>query len=162
LNALKQEYGISGGTSAPTLSTRTFSPSKGSGCPMLDGIEAARILDVAIDRAEINANGPDDSEQCQYWVTAAERQRLAKAQIDSGLGSILKGDGKNIEKMGGGMLGAAIEASGDNKEGDPAFTLQVWRRNGREMWDKLESAKSEAKNVVGGDLVGMATEQVSG
>jgi hypothetical protein len=51
---LKKDYGVDGEASSRTSSvgTRTFPPSKGSSCSLLEGQEAAKILGVAVERAE--------------------------------------------------------------------------------------------------------------
>jgi hypothetical protein len=143
-----------------------FPPSKGSGCRMLEGQEAAGILGVAVDRVESSADGSDGSESCRYWISAAERKRLEAAEIIAGINAAGKADGKNAaagaEKLIGGVLGAAIEAAGDNNNSDYAFSIQLWRSGGRSMWDKMESAKSEAKGVTGVDFAGLTTQAVEG
>jgi len=169
---LKQEYGVTGETagsssSSSTASARVFGPSKGSGCQTLEGQEAAGILGVAVERVEFTPNGPDGSEMCRYWVSAEERKRLARAEIVSGINAVGKTDEKSapagVENLIGGVLGAAIEASGDNNNGDFAFSIQLWRSGGRSQWEKIESAKSDVKGITGvdfGDLTG--TQQVEG
>lgn len=164
---LKQEYGISSETAPSSRSNaRNFPPAKGSGCRMLQGQEAAGILGAAVDRVDFTANGPDGSEWCRYWITAAERQRLMRAEIASGIGAVGKGDSKadteGFEKVIGGFLGAVIESNGDNKNEDFAFSLQVWRKGGQAMWDKMESAKAQVKGVTGVDFAALATQQVQG
>ena len=165
---LKRDYGVTGDTADSSSSTpRVFAPSTGSGCPMLEGKEAAGILGVAVDRVESAPDGPDGSEVCRYWVSADERKRLAREEIVAGINAVGKGDDKNakagIEKLIGGALGAAIDASGDNNNGDFAFSVEVWRKDGKSQWEKLETARSQVKsatNIDFGDLTG--TEQVQG
>lgn len=168
---LKQEYGVtsetaSSSSSSSTASARVFPPSKGSGCPMLDGQAAAGILGVGVDRVEFTKDGPDGSEWCRYWVGLAERQRLERAEIVSGINAVGKADEKNaaagVEKLIGGVLGAAIDAQGDNNNDDFAFSLQLWRNGGRSMWDKMDSAKSDAKALTGVDVAALTTQQLEG
>jgi hypothetical protein len=164
---LQQEYGVMAETaSSSTPGAESFPPSKGSGCPMLEGQEAAGILGVAVERVEFAANGPDDSEWCRYWVNQAERQRLEKAEIASGINAVGNADTKSgmegAEKVIGGVLSAVIEAAGDNKNEDFAFSLQVWRSGGQAMWAKMESAKADVKNATGVDFAGLAAQQVEG
>jgi hypothetical protein len=163
---LSQEYGVTAETASSSTNAESFPPSTGSGCPMLEGQEAAAILGAAVERVEFTASGPDDSEWCRYWVTQAERQRLERAAIASGINGVGNADTKSgtegIEKLIGGMLGAAIEAAGDNKNEDFAFSLQVWRSGGQAMWDKMESAKADVKSTTGVDFAGLATQQVEG
>lgn len=157
---LKQDYGVTEQAAA------SFPPAKGSGCPMLEGRQAAGILGIAVERVEFDGAGPDGSEWCRYWVNAAERKRLMRAAIASGIHGAGKADPKSgsedVEKLVGGMLGAAIEAAGDNKAGDFAFSLQVWRTGGRVMWDKMELSKADVKNATGVDFAGMTMQQVQG
>lgn len=157
---LKQDYGVT------ETATRSYPPAKGSGCPMLEGQQAAGILGVAVERVEFEAAGPDGSEWCRYFVSASERKRLMKATIAAGVRGAGKADAKSgaddVEKLVGGMLGAAIEAAGDNKAGEFAFSLQVWRTGGRAMWDKMEVSKADVKNATGVDFAGMATQQIDG
>ncbi len=164
---LKQEYGVTGESEGgSTGSAKVFPPSKGNGCRMLEGQEAAGILGVAVERVESDANGPDGSELCRYWVGPAERKRLAGAEILSGISAVDKSDEKNAvaaaEKVIGGIMSAAADASGDIKNEDFAFEIQLWRSGGRPMWDKMESAKAVAKDTTGVDLAGMTTQQVEG
>lgn len=169
---LKQEYGVTGeapasSSSSSTASARVFPPSTGSGCQLLEGQEAAGILGVAVDRVEFTPKGADGSEMCRYWVSAGERKRLSGAEIAAGFNAVGKGDEKTtaaaVEKLIGGALGAAIEASGDNKNDDFAFSIELWRSGGKAQWEKIESAKSDVKGITGvdfGDLTG--TQQVEG
>ena len=120
-----------------------------------------------MDRVEFAEDGPDGSEWCRYWISAEERKRLERAEIVSGLNAVGKGDDKNAtagaEKLIGGALGALIDANGDNKDADFAFSIQLWRNSGKSQWEKLESAKSNVKGITGvdfGDLTG--TQQVEG
>ena len=156
-----------GSSSSSSASARVFPPSTGSGCQLLEGQEAAGILGVAVDRVEFMPNGPDGADWCRYWVSAGERKRLEGAEIASGFNAVGKGDDKaaaaGVEKLIGGVLGAAIEASGDNKNDDFAFSIQLWRSGGKSQWEKIESAKSDVKGITGvdfGDLTG--TQQVEG
>jgi hypothetical protein len=167
ITELKREYGVSPETTRSAAErARSFAPSKGSGCRMLEGQEAAGILGAAVDRVESTTDRSDASEWCRYWITAAERKRLVRAEIASGIDAVGKSDKDSTagaEKLIGGALASVIEASGDNKNEDCAFQVQVWRSNGRAMWDKMESAKASAKSMAGGvDLVGMATSPVDG
>lgn len=165
---LKQEYAVTDGASGSSSSgSRVFSPSKGTGCQLLEGQEAAGILGVAVERVEFTPNGPDGSEWCRYWVSADERKRLARAEIASGISAVSNANDKTstaaVEKLIGGALGAAIEASGDNHNDDFAFSIQLWRSGGKSQWEKIESAKSGVKDFTGvdfGDLTG--TQQIEG
>ncbi len=151
LTELKKNYGVDGDTSSRTssMSMRTFAPSKGSGCSLLEGQEAARILGVAVERAdsEASANGT----LCKYWVTAPERRRLMSEEIASGLSRMDKPDTQSgeqdLEKLIGGAAGVLNEADGDNKNGDYAFSLQVWRQDGKEQWEKIETVQTRAKDI---------------
>jgi len=142
---------VDGDTSsrASSSSMRTFGPSKGSGCSLLEGQEAARILGVAVDRAdsEASANGT----LCKYWVTAAERRRLMSEELASGLTRMGKPDTpsgeQDLEKIIGGAAGVLNEADGDNKNSDYAFSLQVWRQGGKEQWEKIETVQTRAKEI---------------
>jgi len=165
---LKNEYGESSSSSS---TPRVFPPSTGSGCPMLEGQEASGILNVAVNRVESTTDGPDGSEMCRYWISADERKRLEREEIVAGINAIGKagdkGDDKDAkagaEKLIGGALGALIDAHGDNNDADFAFSVQVWRNDGKAQWDKLETAKAQVKsatNVDFGDLTG--TQQVQG
>ena len=163
---LQQEYEAAvEAANDSAVATESFPASQGSGCPLLEGDEAAVILAAAVDRVELNPNGPDGSEECQYWVSQAERQRLQRETIASGFAGLKDVDptsGAEVEKLLGGILGAAIEAAGDNSNADFAFSLQLWRSGGQAMWDKMEANKTEVKNVTGIDFAGMATEPVEG
>lgn len=165
---LKQEYGVTPETSSSgsTTSARVFSASSGNGCRMLEGKEAAGILGVAVDRVEYAEDGPDGSEWCRYWINASERKRLATAEILSGINAAGKGNDKDAaagaEKLIGGALGALVDANGDNKDADFAFSIQVWHSGGQAKWNEIESAKSEVKGITGVDLAALTTQQVSG
>ena len=151
LAELKKDYGVDGDTSsrASSASTRTFAPSKGSGCSLLEGQEAAKILGVAVDRADSEASA--SGTLCKYWVTAAERRRLMSEEVASGLAGVGNADTKSgeqdLEKLIGGAAGVMIEANGDNKNGDYAFSLQVWRQDGKEQWEKIETVQTRAKDI---------------
>jgi len=168
ITELKKEYGVESQSAAASSESiaRTFPPSQGSGCSLLQGQEAAQILGVAVDRAELVPNGPDDTQVCRYWVSAAERQRIIRQEIASGIANIGKSDTKagaaDIERLIGGAAGALSEADGDNKNSDYAFSLQVWRKDGKAQWDKMETAQARAKGAVGVDVAGIAMQPVAG
>jgi hypothetical protein len=166
LAEIKHEYGIEDGPAALKAPSINFPPPQGSGCPILDGQEASRILRVAIARVEHVPNGQDNSEECQYWISAAERKRLINSEIASGIGAVSSksGDGSltGAENVISGALGAVIEAHGDNKDTDPALLLQVWHSNGRAMWDKLKSANDSAKAATGLDIGFLGVTAVPG
>jgi hypothetical protein len=151
ITELKKDYGVDGDRSsrASSSSMRTFPPSKGSGCSLLEGQEAARILGVAVDRADSEANA--SGTLCKYWVTAAERRRLESEEIASGLTKMSKPDTKSgeqdLEKIIGGAAGILNEADGDNKNSDYAFSLQVWRQGGKEQWEKIETVQTRTKDI---------------
>jgi hypothetical protein len=172
---LKQQYSVTGetassssssSTSSSTANARVFQPSKGSGCRLLEGQEAAGILEVAVERVEFTASGPDGSESCQYWINAAERQRLERAQIAAGISAVGKSDEKNAvvgaEKAIGGLLSAVIDAAGENRNEDAAFTIQLWRSGGKAAWDKMESSQSQVKGATGVDFGALGTLRVEG
>lgn len=163
---LKKDYGIESTASTAGASERIFPPSKGSGCKMLEGQEAAKILGVAVDRAESEPNSSDGSQLCRYWVSAAERQRLIGQEVASGLTNIgdpnTKSGQTDIETLIGGAAGALNEANGYNKNDDFAFTLQVWQTNGKQQWAKIEAAQAQAKNAVGTDAAAVAMQSVEG
>jgi hypothetical protein len=164
LAEIKQEYGIASSGSSSSLPPVNFPAPKGSGCPILDGQEASRILRVAIDRVEHVPDGRDNSEECRYWITAAERKRLIQSEIASGIAAGTKEGGDQqagFENLISGALGAVIEAHGDNKNEDPALLLQLYHSNGRAMWDKLETAKHSAKGV-GIDIGSLGVTAVPG
>lgn len=155
ITELKQEYGIeSTGTSGRNASTLGFPPSQGSGCKMLEGQEAAQVLGVAVARAEFDPNGSDGSSVCKFWVNAAERQRLERKELASSMAQMGKADSKdnqpNIENMLGGAAGMLNEVSSANKDSDYAFSLQVWPKNGKEQWQKMEQAQQRTNNLTGG------------
>ena len=157
----------SGGSSsdASADSTRTFPPSKGSGCRLLEGQEAARILGVAVERAETETSD-SEGDLCEYWVSAAERRRLISGEMASSVAGIGKTDTQDeVEKLLGGGAGALIEATGENKDSDYAFSLQVWRKNGKEQWAKMEKAQTktrDAAGVAGADAADVAMRPVEG
>jgi hypothetical protein len=164
---LKKDYGVGGDASSRTSSvgTRTFPPSKGSGCSLLEGQEAARILGVAVERAESEASASEGT-LCKYWVSAPERQQLIREEIASGMAGMGKADTKSgeqdLEKLIGGAAGALIEANGDNKNSDYAFSLQVWRKNGKEQWEKMDSLQARTKDAAGADFASVAMQPVQG
>jgi hypothetical protein len=157
---LKKDYGVDGTSS---ISMRTFPPSKGSGCSLLEGREAAGILGVAVERVESEASASKGA-LCKYWVSEPERQRLNREEIAQGLAGMGKADTKSgqqdLEKLIGGAAGALIETNGDNKNTDYAFSLQVWRQNGKEQWDKMESLQARTKDAAGADFAGVAMQPV--
>lgn len=164
---LKTEYGVESQTAGTAGSSeRIFPPSKGSGCKMLEGQEAAKVLGVTVDRAETEPNPPDGTVLCRYWVTAAERQRLEMQELASGLTNLgdpnTKSGQSDIETVIGGAAGALNEANGDNKNGDYAFSLQVWQKNGTQQWAKMEAAQAQAKNALGPGAAGVAMQSVEG
>jgi hypothetical protein len=164
---LKKDYGLDGDTSsrASSISMQTFPPSKGSGCNLLEGQEAATILGVAVERAE-SETAADEGALCKYWVSATERRRLIREQIASSVAGMGKADTKtgqqDVEKLIGGAAGALIEANGDNKDSDFAFSLQVWRKNGKEQWEKTESLQARTKDAAGADFANVAMQPVEG
>ncbi len=164
---LKKEYDQDAGSSSRTssVSAQTFPPTKGSGCSLLEGQEAARILGVAVDRVETEADTSEGA-LCKYWVSASERQRLIREEIASGVAGMGRDDAKSqqqdFEKLIGGAAGALIETSGDNKDSDYAFSLQVWRKNGKEQWDKIETVQTRAKDTAGADFASVAMQPVQG
>jgi hypothetical protein len=164
---LKKEYGVeSGGASGAASSTRVFPPSQGSGCKLLEGQEAAGILGVAVERVESAPDGPNGDLSCRYWVSVAERRRLMKEEIASGLAGMGKSDTKDgqldVEKLIGGAAGALAEANGDVKNSDYAFSLQVWQKNGKDQWEKMELAQTKAKDAMGADMAAVAMQSVEG
>lgn len=164
---MKKDYGLDGDTSSRTSSagTRTFPPSKGSGCSLLEGQEAAAILGAAVERAESETN-TDEGALCKYWMSATERRRLIGEEISSSVSGMGKGDTKSaqqdVEKLIGGAAGALIEANGDNKDSDFAFSLEVWRKGGKEQWEKTESLQTRTKDAAGADFAGVALQPVEG
>jgi hypothetical protein len=163
---IKADYGIAGdsaGKSTSGAAAVTFPPPKGDSCPTLPGEDASRILGVAIERVEFTPNGANGSEECRYWVSAAERRRLVGSEIASGVGAVGQAnDTEAFEKTVAGALGAVIEAAGDNKDQDFALTLQVYRSRGQAMWDKLETAKNSVKEATGVDFAGLTVQPVEG
>lgn len=168
ITELKKDYGIESGGSASSSrsdpfssgssvasSTRTFPRSQGNGCKMLEGQEAAKILGVAVDRAESGTDA-DGNLFCRYWVTASERRRLMSQEIASGLTEIGKTDAKSgqadLEKLIGGAAGVLNEANGDNKNSDYAFSLQVWAKGGKAHWDNVETVQARTNAVAGTDV----------
>ena len=151
------------GTSSASM--RTFPASKGSGCRLLEGQEAAKILGVAVERAETETSDSED-DLCKYWVSAPERRRLISEEMASSVTGMAKTDTKSeVEKLLGGGAGALIEASGENKDGDYAFSLQVWRKNGKEQWAKMETVQTKtraAAGVAGADAADVAMQPVEG
>lgn len=156
----KKDYGVNRDASA-----RTFPPSKGSGCSLLQGQEAAGILGVAVERAESEPTAGEDT-LCRYWVSAPERQRLIREQIALSVSGMGKADTKSgqqdMENLIGGAAGALIEANGENKNSDYAFSLQVWRKNGKEQWEKIETVQTRTKDAAGADVAGVAMQPVEG
>jgi len=164
ITELKQEYGIeNSGTTGASSRARAFPPSQGSGCKMLEGQEAAQILGVAVARAEFDPNGPNGSSLCKYWVNASERQRLLREEMASSLMGMDNADTKNgeanVETLIGGAAGVLNEVNSANKDSDFAFSLQLWQKNGKEQWQKVELAQTRVNNVVGGN---MAMQPVDG
>jgi hypothetical protein len=163
---IKADYGIAGdsaGKSTSGAAAVTFPPPKGDSCPTLPGEDASRILGVAIERVEFTPNGANGSEECRYWVSAAERRRLVGSEIASGVGAVGQAnDTEAFEKTVAGALGAVIEAAGDNKDQDFALILQVYRSRGQAMWDKLETAKNSVKEATGVDFAGLTVQPVEG
>jgi hypothetical protein len=155
----------SSSSATSSASMRTFPPSKGSGCRLLEGQEAARILGVAVERAETETSD-SEGDLCKYWVSAAERRRLIGEEMASSVTGMGKTDTQDeVEKLLGGGAGALIEASGENKDGDYAFSLQVWRKNGKEQWAKMETVQTktrDAAGVVGADAADVAMQPVEG
>ena|SRR5579872_338487 len=167
ITELKKDYGLDGNNSGSTSSVkvRAFPPSKGSGCSLLEGQEAAAILGVAVERAESEIS-TGEGDVCKYWVIATERRRLIGEEMASGVGGMGKADSKSgqqeIEKLIGGAAGALVEANGENKDSDFAFSLQLWRQNGKEQWDKMESLHTRTKDAAGADFAGVAMQPVEG
>ena len=171
-NGASSNGASSSGTSfsdTSAASMRTFPPSKGSGCRLLEGQEAAKILGVAVERAETETSD-SEGDLCKYWVSAAERRRLIGEEMASSIAGLGKADTKSgqqdeVEKLLGGGAGALIEASGENKDGDYAFSLQVWRKNGKEQWAKMETVQAktrDAAGVAGADAADVAMQPVEG
>lgn len=122
---------------------------------MLEGQEASQILGIAVARAEFDPNGPDGTQMCRFWVSATERQRLVSEEMASSLLGLdkapdTKSGQSNIENLIGGAAGALNEVNGGNKNSDFAFSLQVWQKNGKEQWQKMELAQARTNNLTGG------------
>jgi hypothetical protein len=171
LAELNREYAnngdSSGGFSSGPTSTRVFSASKGNGCQLLEGREAAGILGIAVDRVESAQDAIDGSESCRYWINVEERKRLARAEIVSGINEVGKGDDKNaaagVEKLIGGALGALGDAQAGNNDADFAFSIELWRTGGKAQWQKLETAESDVKGATGIDFGALTgTQHVEG
>lgn len=164
ITELKQDYGIEGTAASGAASTRTFPPSQGSGCKMLEGQQAAQVLGVAVARAEFEPNASDGSSLCKFWVNASERQRLERQELASSMAQLGKTDSKdnqpNIENMLGGAAGVLNEVSSANKDSDYAFSLQVWAKNGKEQWQKMESAQARTNNMTGGYVAVQTVEGI--
>jgi hypothetical protein len=168
---LSQEYGITNSPSGSAGAARAsapanFPPSKGTGCRYLEGRDAARILGVAIERVEFAQNEAENIEDCTYWVTAAERQRLARQEVAEGVNSLSKdGDKEGLagfEKLIGGALTAAIESSGDNKNSDFAFQLRISRRDGPAVWEKMTAGEANLKAMSGVDVSTFGITNIGG
>ena len=170
LAELQREYASgesSDGSSSGAAGTRVFSASKGNGCQLLEGREAAGILGIAVDRVESEKDASDGSEWCRYWINGEERKRLERAEIAAGINAVGKGDEKSAtagaEKLIGGALGALIDANGENNDAEYAFSIQIWRSGGKAQWEKLETAKSDVKAIAGVDFGSLTgTQQVEG
>ena len=150
ITELKREYGVKSVGASGTSIVKKFPPSQGSGCKMLEGQEAAEVLGVAVERAEFDPNGPNGTQLCRYWVSATERQHLEREEMASSLAGIGKeADTQNgqgdIENLIGGAVGALNEVNNYNKDTDYAFSLQVWQKNGKEQWEKMEWLSSTPK-----------------
>jgi hypothetical protein len=162
---LKAEYGIENASSAGS-SERVFPPSKGNGCKMLEGQEAAKVIGVVVDRAETEPAAADGSVSCRYWVSAAERQKLAGQEVASGLTNIgdpnSKSGQSNLETLIGGAAGVLNEMNGDNRNNDYAFSLQVWQKNGKQHWARIEAARTQGTNALGAGAAGVAMQSVQG
>ena len=108
-NGASSNGASSSGTSfsdTSAASMRTFPPSKGSGCRLLEGQEAAKILGVAVERAETETSD-SEGDLCKYWVSAAERRRLIGEEMASSIAGLGKADTKSgqqdeVEKLLGG------------------------------------------------------------
>jgi hypothetical protein len=143
LAELTREYSVS---PVPGLRVQVRPPA-GNGCPLLSGEEAAQILGVAIERVE-SSPWESGGTECKYWVSIAERQRLARAQIAGGLSGIGNNSGsddkavadKTVKDAAALVAGAlnAVANSSDDATADFAFSLQVRPSGGKKEWEDIE------------------------
>ena len=169
---LKQEYGVTSETagsssSGSTASARVLDPRKGAAARCWR--DRRRLGFSGLRWIAWNSRRTDQMAAKGAGIGSAPRSGNAWRERKShpGINAVGKGDDKTaaagVEKLIGGVLGAAIEASGDNKNDDFAFSIQLWRSGGRSQWEKIETAKSDVKGITGvdfGNLTG--TQQVEG
>lgn len=149
LAELTQEYSVS---PVPGLRVQVRPP-EGSGCTLLSGEEAAQILGVAIERVE-SSPWESGGTECKYWVSIAERKRLASAQIASslrGLGNNTGSDDKAVKDAAGLVAGAldAVASSSTDATTDFAFSLQVRPSGGKKEWEDIEHGHAALKAWAG-------------
>jgi len=91
---------------------------------------------------------------------------LVRKEMVSSLAGMGKADTKSgqpdLENLIGGAAGALNEANGYNKDGEYAFSLQVWQKDGKEQWDKLALAQARTQDAMGADVAGVAFESAPG
>lgn len=124
--------------------------SSGSGCKYLSGQEAAQILGITVERVESKKPGAQE-EVCEYYVSVAERKRLATVQIATafkGLGGDSTADQnvKNSEKLVAGWLNTIVNSAG-NADTGPAMQLNVEHEGGKEKMSGLGSTVAVMKPI---------------
>lgn len=164
ITEIAKDYGVDGG-SGPSFKIPSTPPAGGD-CPTLPWQDASRSLGVAFERVEITHDNEQDG--CEFFVSAEERQRLAKAQIAAGLSQTSKAqtDADGVKGAAdvaagainfisqSGILERAIGSGFKDKKSpdsskDPFLTLQLDRAGGQAAWAKIESVQSGMKSVGG-------------
>jgi hypothetical protein len=151
---IKQEYGVGEATPAAGQAPARMTPA-GSGCPLLSGQEASRLLGIAIERVESKSQ-PDSSEVCEYYISMAERRRIAGQQVTTGVGTLGhsnvddKQGAKEAERIVTGAVNAlANYAAMQDQDKGPSFTVEIQRTGGKEKWTGIEAANSMMQTVEG-------------
>jgi hypothetical protein len=144
--------GTNSGSAAPSFRIQSTPPA-GDDCSALPWQTAAQTLGVAFERVQIGT-GSGGSETCEFFVSAEERQRLAKAQMVKGFGQSQNTNEKEAvngaQGVAQGWLNLALGSGLNAKITDPFLTLDLLRSGGRDKWSTLESVQNGAKGVSGG------------
>lgn len=154
ITELARDNGISVGSDSGVsvkLSPVTSTP-KGDRCSVLSGEDAQQILGIAVERVETTSeNGPGTT--CKYWISLAERRRLASAQIAAGISGVSKSKGDDPDlgdaaRIVGGAL-TALTTTDKSGADDFAFSIEVNRSGGKQAFQSLMKTQ-ETLNTAGG------------
>jgi hypothetical protein len=120
------------------------------GCPVLPAEEASRVLGIAVERVT-QKEDPTEGEVCDFFVSDAERSRLAQAEITKAIGGMshTSDDKQGVEEAQN-LARGAINAFGsfeDKGSKEPMLELSVMRSGGQAAFEKVQQTQNVANSV---------------